>query len=368
MGFWLAAGAISLLVAFLILLAFLRPRAGASPAAAYDLQVYRDQLKEVDRDVERGILTEAEAARARTEVSRRILEADRALQKAGPPDKTRGGFDRWIIAGGLVAVRRGRRRRLFPDRRARLSRPAAGHPHRHHRRGARHAPRTGRGRGTGEHARRRARAARARGAGGAAQDDHGTAPRRRGGHGAAGVERGGAGQLPRRADRAGASDRPFWATKPRARTIHRPGRDDDPGCRRLCQPRGRGSAGAGPGASSRGTAPRATTPGSCMPSRAARTSPFRSGATCWPKARPTRHGSTRSASRSRRSRRWRANASASPTCRSRIGAGLRPVTRRHGGRRRDGARGSRRDDRRAWSRVWPDGWPPKAVRRRTGRG
>jgi cytochrome c-type biogenesis protein CcmH len=104
MGFWLAAGAISLLVAFLILLAFLRPRAGATPAAAYDLQVYRDQLKEVDRDVERGILTEAEAARARTEVSRRILEADRALQKAEAAEARRGGFDRWIIAGGLVAV------------------------------------------------------------------------------------------------------------------------------------------------------------------------------------------------------------------------------------------------------------------------
>jgi cytochrome c-type biogenesis protein CcmH len=104
MGFWLAAGAISLLVAFLILLAFLRPRSGASPAAAYDLQVYRDQLKEVDRDVERGILTEAEAIRARTEVSRRILEADRALQDGDAGDGTRGAFDRWIIAGGLVAV------------------------------------------------------------------------------------------------------------------------------------------------------------------------------------------------------------------------------------------------------------------------
>jgi cytochrome c-type biogenesis protein CcmH len=104
MGFWLAAGAISLLVAFLILLAFLRPRAGATPAAAYDLQVYRDQLKEVDRDVERGILTEAEAARARTEVSRRILEADRALQKAEAAEARRGGVDRWLIAGGLVAV------------------------------------------------------------------------------------------------------------------------------------------------------------------------------------------------------------------------------------------------------------------------
>jgi cytochrome c-type biogenesis protein CcmH len=104
MGFWLAAGAISLLVAFLILLAFLRPRAGATPSAAYDLQVYRDQLKEVDRDLERGILTEAEAARARTEVSRRILEADRALQKAEAGETRRGGVDRWIIAGGLVAM------------------------------------------------------------------------------------------------------------------------------------------------------------------------------------------------------------------------------------------------------------------------
>ncbi len=104
MGFWIAAGAISLLVAFLILVAFLRPRASAAPAAAYDLQVYRDQLKEVDRDVERGILTEAEAARARTEVSRRILEADRALQKVEAAEGRRGVLDRWIIAGGLLAV------------------------------------------------------------------------------------------------------------------------------------------------------------------------------------------------------------------------------------------------------------------------
>jgi cytochrome c-type biogenesis protein CcmH len=110
MGFWLAAGAISLLVAFLILLAFLRPRAGASPAAAYDLQVYRDQLKEVDRDVERGILTEAEAIRARTEVSRRILEADRALQEARPPARAAASIagssqaGLWPLSQGAVGV------------------------------------------------------------------------------------------------------------------------------------------------------------------------------------------------------------------------------------------------------------------------
>lgn len=104
MAFWIAAGAISLLVALLILLAFLRPRSQAAPAASYDLQVYRDQLKEVDRDVDRGILTEAEAQRARTEVSRRILEADKALQKAQASEGRRGALDRWVMAGGLVVV------------------------------------------------------------------------------------------------------------------------------------------------------------------------------------------------------------------------------------------------------------------------
>ncbi len=104
MGFWLAAGVISLLVAFLILLAFLRPRKADAPAAAYDLQVYRDQLKEVDRDLERGILTEAEATRARTEVSRRILDADRALTQGDAAENRRGLLDRWIIAVGLVAM------------------------------------------------------------------------------------------------------------------------------------------------------------------------------------------------------------------------------------------------------------------------
>ena len=55
-------------------------------------------------NLERGILTEAEAARARTEVSRRILEADRALQRVQTARTGRGALERWIVAGGLVAV------------------------------------------------------------------------------------------------------------------------------------------------------------------------------------------------------------------------------------------------------------------------
>lgn len=104
MAFWIAAAVISILVALIIFLAYLRPRGGDVPAAAYDLQVYRDQLREVDRDLERDLLTEAEAERARTEVSRRVLEADRALSRAEAAQAKRSTLDRAILGAGLVAM------------------------------------------------------------------------------------------------------------------------------------------------------------------------------------------------------------------------------------------------------------------------
>src|ERR1700733_9286879 len=47
-----------------------RPAAGGS-----DVLVYRDQLKEIDRDRSSGLIGEAEAEAARLEVSRRLLAA-----------------------------------------------------------------------------------------------------------------------------------------------------------------------------------------------------------------------------------------------------------------------------------------------------
>jgi cytochrome c-type biogenesis protein CcmH len=79
MEFWIAAAGIGLAVTALLLLALLRGRAVGEPAAAYDLRVYRDQLREVDRDLARGVIAAADAERLRTEVARRVLEADRAL-------------------------------------------------------------------------------------------------------------------------------------------------------------------------------------------------------------------------------------------------------------------------------------------------
>jgi len=103
MAFWIAVGFISSVVAGLVFIAARKPSEAQSPAAAYDLQVYRDQLSELDRDLARGTLSEAEATRARTEVSRRILDADRAIQASQRVEvQSRRGLG--LIGAGLVAM------------------------------------------------------------------------------------------------------------------------------------------------------------------------------------------------------------------------------------------------------------------------
>ncbi|MEL7097556.1 MAG: c-type cytochrome biogenesis protein CcmI [Pseudomonadota bacterium] len=101
MVFWIIAGALALVTGVMLALAVLRARGDAVEAADHDLQVYRDQLAEVDRDAERGVLAPEEAERVRTEVARRILAADRAAEQAPEAGRIGGGP---ILAGGLVAV------------------------------------------------------------------------------------------------------------------------------------------------------------------------------------------------------------------------------------------------------------------------
>ncbi|MGV6812294.1 MAG: c-type cytochrome biogenesis protein CcmI [Brevirhabdus sp.] len=77
--FWtFALGTALIIAAFLVLAAFRGRETG--PAAAFDVQVYRDQLKELERDLARGVINAEEAERAKLEVSRRLLAADKALQ------------------------------------------------------------------------------------------------------------------------------------------------------------------------------------------------------------------------------------------------------------------------------------------------
>ena len=75
MSFWIAAIALSLLALGWIARPLLRGRGDGAARSSYDMQIYKDQLKEVDRDLSRGVLTEAEANASRTEISRRLLAA-----------------------------------------------------------------------------------------------------------------------------------------------------------------------------------------------------------------------------------------------------------------------------------------------------
>ena len=80
MEFWIIVGVITLFAGATLALAARRGGANMASAAAYDVQVYRDQLKEIERDVARGVLSPEDATRTRTEVARRILAADAAAQ------------------------------------------------------------------------------------------------------------------------------------------------------------------------------------------------------------------------------------------------------------------------------------------------
>ncbi len=82
--FLLPAGAMALLVGGLIALGFLRgaeareDAATAGDAPKREMQVYTAQLREIERDLARGTVSAEEAGRLRTEIGRRLLEADRA--------------------------------------------------------------------------------------------------------------------------------------------------------------------------------------------------------------------------------------------------------------------------------------------------
>lgn len=83
-AFWIVLALITGAVLLLLIMPLLRRPKGPVDQATYDLAVYKDQLKEVDRDRERGLLSEEQAAAARLEIERRILAvAPAAVTHAG---------------------------------------------------------------------------------------------------------------------------------------------------------------------------------------------------------------------------------------------------------------------------------------------
>ncbi|MEP1539228.1 MAG: c-type cytochrome biogenesis protein CcmI [Paracoccaceae bacterium] len=102
MLFWTITGLIVLAVFALFARAIAVGRDTGENPAAYDLRVYRDQLGEVDRDVARGVLNDTDAERVRTEISRRILAVDSALNQTQTGLGRTGTMSRGLL--GFVAA------------------------------------------------------------------------------------------------------------------------------------------------------------------------------------------------------------------------------------------------------------------------
>jgi len=75
---WLTLAILTIAVLALLLVPLLRRQSGAAQRLGYDVAVYKDQLAEVDRDLDRGILTLEQAEGVRAEVQRRMLTAAEA--------------------------------------------------------------------------------------------------------------------------------------------------------------------------------------------------------------------------------------------------------------------------------------------------
>ena len=104
MLFWIIIGVLALAVAGLLAVALVRARREAEHPAAFDLRVYRDQLKEVDRDLARGVIGKDDAERLRAEISRRILAADTQLKAAETAGDQPEGASRAVAVGSGVVL------------------------------------------------------------------------------------------------------------------------------------------------------------------------------------------------------------------------------------------------------------------------
>ncbi|SBW13469.1 cytochrome c-type biogenesis protein ccmI [Brucella sp. 10RB9215] len=103
MEFWLVAALLTFAATLAVLLPLTRRRQAALPAEKNDLEVYRDQLREVEADVARGMIDLQSAEQARIEISRRILNAEKAAM-AATADGGQGRSGRVLAFVAVLAV------------------------------------------------------------------------------------------------------------------------------------------------------------------------------------------------------------------------------------------------------------------------
>ena len=102
MIFWVIVGGLCALAVGLLVLPLLRRPGESAPRAAYDLNVYKDQLAEIARETARGELGAAQADAARAEIERRLLAAADSAAEDGSDQAAPRRAITWGVALALA--------------------------------------------------------------------------------------------------------------------------------------------------------------------------------------------------------------------------------------------------------------------------
>lgn len=102
MLFWIVAALLTFCACLAVLAPMVRARGEPGADADYDLEVYQDQLAELERDVGRGVIGGTEAEQARAEIGRRILRLAGDGREDRPATITRLG--RLVATLAVLAV------------------------------------------------------------------------------------------------------------------------------------------------------------------------------------------------------------------------------------------------------------------------
>ncbi len=105
MTLWIIFGGLLAAVLAAVFWPLLRPRAAPANRAEFDIEVYLDQLRELERDVTRGLIDETQAATAKLEIERRLLAASRSagLEPRAAPSVRRGPLAALLAIAIIVA-------------------------------------------------------------------------------------------------------------------------------------------------------------------------------------------------------------------------------------------------------------------------
>ena len=102
MLFWITAALLTAGASLAVLLPLAGRGARRPAAAGHDLEVYRDQLRELERETARGLIGPGEAGQASAEIARRIIKADRQIEDAGTAGW--GAGSRALCSAAVLAV------------------------------------------------------------------------------------------------------------------------------------------------------------------------------------------------------------------------------------------------------------------------